>query len=106
MRDLLILFDLKIGEKKVPLECYLLNRVSHIDGVINLIDYCDVGKEFVIVMERMNPCKNLGQIIQQNRRGSLGERISRIYFRQMVDAVIKCYQAGVVHRDIKVIYSI
>ena len=94
---------MKIEEKEVPLECSLLNRVSHVDGVVNLIEYCDVGKEFVIVMERMVPCQNLGQIIQQSRAGSLGEQRARIYFRQLVNAVVKCYQAGVLHRDIKVI---
>ena len=95
---------MKIEEKEVPLECSLLNRVSHVDGVVNLIEYCDVGKEFVIVMERMVPCQNLGQIIRaESRAGSLGEQRARIYFRQLVNAVVKCYQAGVLRRDIKVI---
>ena len=96
---------MKIEKKEVPLECCMLNRVSHIGGVIDMIDYCDAGKEFVIVMERMVPCKNLGQLIQQNREGSLGEPMARIYFHQLFNAVVSCYHAGILHRDIKVIHQ-
>ena len=92
-----------MGESEVPLECCLLHQVSHIDGVIALIDFCDVGKEFAIVMERMVQSKNLAQVMAQLGHRSLGEVTARIYFRQLIAAVVQCYQAGVLHRDIKVI---
>ena len=50
-------------------------------------------------MERPANSRDLFDFISQHR--TLGEDTARNLFKQVVDTVIKCYERGVVHRDIK-----
>ena len=84
----------------MPLEYCLLRQVSHCNGVVKLLDACDTGDVFIVVMERMESCKDLFDFITE--RGALPEAMAKNFFRQVVEAVIQCHRAGVVHRDIKV----
>lgn len=93
-----------MNDTRVPLEYCLLRQVSQCNGVVKLLDACDTGDVFVVVMERMESCKDLFDFITE--RGALPESMAKNFFRQVVEAVIQCHRAGVVHRDIKVkIYS-
>jgi serine/threonine protein kinase len=84
---------------RVPLEVALLSRVQHVDGVIKLLDYFDVGKRVVIVLERPLPSKDLFDYITEQH--CCTETECRDLFRQIVTCVFECYKAGVLHRDIK-----
>jgi len=85
---------------RVPLEIYLMCKVSHIEGVIKLLDYYERNDSFIIIMERPEPSKDLFDYITE--KGILEEHLARDFFRQIVETIICCHKAGVVHRDIKV----
>jgi serine/threonine protein kinase len=84
---------------RVPLEVLLLHKVSHVDGVIKLLDFFERNDSFVIVMERPEPAKDLFDYITE--KGMVEEHIAREFFKQIVETIIQCHKAGVVHRDIK-----
>jgi len=84
---------------RVPLEFCLLRQVSHVPGVVKLLDACDTGDVFVLVMQRMESCKDLFDFITDG--GALPEAMAKSFFRQVVEAIIQCHRAGVIHRDIK-----
>jgi len=83
----------------VPLEIWLMHKVSHVKGVIKLLDYYEKSDSFILVMERPHPSKDLFDYITE--KGALPENVARDFFRQLVHTVADIHQAGVVHRDIK-----
>lgn len=85
---------------RVPLEFCLLRQVAHVPGVVRLLDACDADDVFVLVMERAESSQDLFDFITE--RGALPEQAARNFFRQVVEAVVQCHRAGVIHRDIKV----
>lgn len=88
-----------INGERVPLEICLLQRVSHIPGVIKLITWFERSDCFIIVMERPEAVKDLFDYITD--RKLVPESEARYLFRQVVDIVRQCHSAGVIHRDIK-----
>ncbi|XP_067126023.1 serine/threonine-protein kinase pim-1-like isoform X2 [Centruroides vittatus] len=91
--------SLEIGGHRVPLEICLLRKVRHIKAVINLLDWYERSDSFIIVMERPEPVKDLFDFITE--KGYLEEKLSRMFFRQVVEATVACHKVGVIHRDIK-----
>lgn len=85
--------------RMVPLEIVLLMRCRGIPGVIQTIDWFERPEGYMIVMERPSPSTDLFDYISE--RGALTESVARDYFRQVVDTVLACYRANVIHRDIK-----
>ena len=76
-----------------------MHKVSHVKGVIKLLDYYEKSDSFILVMERPHPSKDLFDYITE--KGALPETVARDFFRQLVHTVADIHQAGVVHRDIK-----
>jgi len=84
---------------RLPLEISLLRKVDHISGVIKLIDWYERSDSFIIIMERPEAVKDLFDFITE--KAVLEEKLSRLFFRQVVETVSACHKAGVIHRDIK-----
>ena len=84
--------------RELPLEVSFLHRLSHIKGVIRLIDACISHKQLIIVMEHIESSMDLHKLMQ---RKMLAPELTRSLFRQLVETVIECHAAGIIHRDIK-----
>ena len=91
-------FRMNPALKRPPLEVRLLHKLSHIKGVIRLIDACYSGGSLIIVMERV---ENAMDLLAFAEKHTLTPELTRSLFRQLVETVIECHSAGVVHRDIK-----
>jgi len=89
----------QICEDRVPMEVSLLHLLKNIPGIVKLVDYFERHDSFIIVMERPEPCKDLFDFITE--KGVLEEQLARNFFRQVVETVLACQQAGIIHRDIK-----
>ena len=90
--------DLNLDSKVLPLEVRLMHRLSHIKGVVKLIDACYLARCLIIVMEREENSMDLSSFMEMYE---LTPELTRSVFRQLVETVIECHRAGVVHRDIK-----
>lgn len=89
----------QINGCKVPLEICLLRRLVNVPGVISILDYYERENGYIMIMERPENSQDLFDFITE--RGPMDENISRVFFRHIVETVICCQNAGVVHGDIK-----
>ena len=89
----------QLGGRTVPMEICLLKKVSHVKGVVKLLDYFESVDSFIIVMERPEAVKDLYDYITE--KVFLDEKLSRVFFHQVVESIIGCHKSGVIHRDIK-----
>ena len=83
---------------KIPLEVSLMLRVSHVKGVVKVLDACSDNDTTIIVMERVESCMDLSQYVEKN---GLTPELAQSFFRQLVGTVIECHAARVIHHDIK-----
>lgn len=83
----------------MPLEVALMSAVKNVKGAVKILDYFERSDSFVIVMERPESCKDMFDFISE--KGCLEEKTARGFFRQVVQTVLDCHEAGVIHRDIK-----
>jgi serine/threonine protein kinase len=70
-----------------------------VEGCIQMLDYYEKPKSFVLVMERPELCKDLFDVITE--RGPLLDSVARELFRKIVLTLKRVHAAGVTHRDIK-----
>ena len=88
---------------RVPLEVYLMRKVAHVEGVIQLIDYFELPECYLLIMERIGAsaqsCKDLFDFISDS--GPLKEDLARGIFKQVVKTISECHNSRVIHRDIK-----
>lgn len=89
----------QLNNQRIPLEICLLRKVANIPGVIKVLDYYVRADSYIIIMERPDHVKDLFDFITE--KGNLDEVMARDFFRQIVDTLIQCHKAGVIHRDIK-----
>ncbi|XP_076351261.1 serine/threonine-protein kinase pim-1-like [Tachypleus tridentatus] len=85
--------------QRVPIEVCLLRRLGGVPGVIRMLDCYERPDSFIIVMEKPEVVQDLFDFITE--RGVLDEKLTRLLFRQVVETVMACHDAYVIHRDIK-----
>jgi len=84
---------------RVPLELKLLSTVQNVEGVIKLLDFYERTDSFIYILEKPKETKDLFDFITDCK--AVEEAVAKKFFRQVVETVIACHDAGVVHRDIK-----
>ena len=89
---------LDIFNKDLPMEVSFMDRLSHVDGVIKLIDASYEKKTLTIVMERIEDSMDLISFIET---GKMTPQLIQPIFRQLVSILIECHNTSVIHRDIK-----
>ena len=88
-----------INGQRVPQELTFLLNLQSVAGVVKLLDFYEREDSFIYVMEKPREHMDLFDYITNKTR--LEEHLARTFFKQVVDIVVACSQAGVVHRDIK-----
>ncbi|KAK3506266.1 hypothetical protein QTP70_016134, partial [Hemibagrus guttatus] len=87
----------------VPSEVVLMMMTSMqpvCSNVIELLEWFDMGHQFVMIMERPSPSMDLLKFMEL-QKGSLSEAQARDIMAQVIRAARHCCGRGVVHRDIK-----
>lgn len=82
-----------------PLEIVLLRKVSHLPGVVKMIEWFCEPEGFIIVMEYFESSVDLYTLVSKDNE--LSEDLARHFFCQLLYTVFYMFEAGVVHRDIK-----
>ncbi|ROL44238.1 Serine/threonine-protein kinase pim-2 [Anabarilius grahami] len=95
---------LSIFGKALPNEVAMMIRVSEgpsVPQIIKLLDWYETRKEYILVIERPAPCKDLRQYLVQNG-GRISESKAQVVMHQAVTAARTCFEKGVFHSDIKI----
>jgi proto-oncogene serine/threonine-protein kinase Pim-3 len=98
--------EMIINTTRIPLEIALMIRVRESDKCIKIYDYLEQKHCFIIIMERLERCKDLFDLITEFSHvnhvfyGLSGE-LAKDYFRQIVEAVLEIRRMGILHRDLK-----
>ncbi|XDV14848.1 hypothetical protein PO909_015027, partial [Leuciscus waleckii] len=88
---------------QVPLEVglsILANRGPKVKEIIELLDWQDQPDQYIMVLERPSPCKDLLDFLNDHD-GILNEDTVRFIMTQATTAAHMCCRRGVFHRDIK-----
>ncbi|KAG0710371.1 Serine/threonine-protein kinase pim-3 [Chionoecetes opilio] len=85
--------------KRVPLEVALLLRVGPHPPGGPPPELAGEDDSFLLILERPEPCK--ASMSTSRKRGPLPEDEARNLMLQVVNIVMACHAAGVIHRDIK-----
>ena len=89
------------GNRSLPLEVVLLQRMQVIPSVVRLIEYLELARCFVLVMERPNGFVDLFDYNVDWNLVNMSELDTQKVFSQVLHAVMEMHKLGVVHRDIK-----
>ena len=81
------------------MELRLLHSVQGLEGVVTLIEYFEREDSFIFVLEHPSNTKDMFDYITE--KGFIAEKVARYFFKQVVETVLACHEAGVLHRDIK-----
>ncbi|XP_036382166.1 serine/threonine-protein kinase pim-1-like [Megalops cyprinoides] len=90
-------------EEPIPKEVALMRAVNAGSGhenVLNLYEWFDRDMSYAMVLERVDPCKDLWSFIE-DRGTELNEDEARCVIKQLLAALRHCEERGVVHRDVK-----
>ncbi|XP_057900716.1 serine/threonine-protein kinase pim-1-like [Melospiza georgiana] len=89
-----------VSDPTAPLEIVLLAKVSTgFPGVVQLLEWLELPKDILMVLERPERRQDLHRFIRARR--FLPEEEARELFRQVLEAVRHCTSCGVLHRNIK-----
>ncbi|XP_051718411.1 serine/threonine-protein kinase pim-2-like [Ctenopharyngodon idella] len=89
--------------KSLPNEIAMMIQVSKgpsVPQIIKLLDWYETRKEYILVIERPTPCKDLRKYLVQND-GRISESKARAVMHQVVTAARICFERGIFHSDIK-----
>ncbi|XP_076045839.1 serine/threonine-protein kinase pim-2-like [Oratosquilla oratoria] len=86
-------------ERRVPLEVALLQKVQHVQEVVQLDEYFFDRSSLYMVMELIPGAVDLWDYT--SKVGNLENEDARSVFQQLVKAVSQCHAAGVIHGDIQ-----
>ncbi|KAK3547675.1 hypothetical protein QTP86_026926, partial [Hemibagrus guttatus] len=87
----------------LPSEVLLMMMTSEppaCSSVIELLEWCDMGHQFIMIMERPSPSMDLLKFMSL-QNGYLSEAQAQYIMAQVIRAARHCCDRGVVHRDIK-----
>nr|XP_023653977.1 serine/threonine-protein kinase pim-2-like [Paramormyrops kingsleyae] len=90
-------------EKPLPVEVALmvhLNSEPTCSSILKLIEWFDLPSEYVLVLERPEPCMDLMQYIR-SQGNFLSEEVAQHVLMQLLNALNHCQSKGIIHRDIK-----
>lgn len=79
----------------------IVSRPPVCEHVLELVDWFEQPKKFILVLERPTSCMDLYDYCEM-MGGKLNEAMARVIMLQVVLAVRHCRDRGVIHRDIKV----
>ncbi|MBN3296418.1 TFB2M transferase, partial [Amia calva] len=77
-----------------------MQRVGTDAGVIQLLDFFELPNEYLLVLERPEPCPDLFSYAR-DRGNRLDEDQATDFPRQLVQTLQLCHERGVLHRDVK-----
>lgn len=82
----------------VRVECSILQKVKGHPNIVQFYELLEDAENFYIFLERLVGI-DLFVFLEENHKVS--ERVARALFLQLVDAVSRLHQLGIVHRDLK-----
>ncbi|PAA47873.1 hypothetical protein BOX15_Mlig027017g4, partial [Macrostomum lignano] len=85
--------------QKLPVEIVLLQKCQHIRGIVQPIAYYEGPNEWVIVMKKIKKCMDLFDYISNKQ--FLAEVEAKSFMKQLLETLLACHEAGILHRDIK-----
>ncbi|PAA80906.1 hypothetical protein BOX15_Mlig002559g4 [Macrostomum lignano] len=86
-------------DKLVPIEIVLLHMCRNVPGIVQPVEYYEGDREWLVVMQRVQKCKDLFDYISTKRY--LDETEAKDLMRQLLHTLTECHEVGVLHRDIK-----
>ncbi|KAK2865557.1 hypothetical protein Q7C36_001613 [Tachysurus vachellii] len=89
--------------EELPTEVALMMMASKppvCSNIVELLEWFDMGSEFVMILERPSPCMDLVEF-QKLQKGFLSESQARDIMVQVIRAARHCRDRGVFHCDIR-----
>ncbi|MCL4136771.1 UNVERIFIED_CONTAM: hypothetical protein GTU68_032213, partial [Idotea baltica] len=86
-------------KKIMPREIAILNRLSSVPRVIQLLDWYEDDDSFLLIFDRPEPCLDLFEYISLKK--FIQENEAKKLFREAVSVASSMYESGIIHRDIK-----
>ncbi|XP_030578799.1 serine/threonine-protein kinase pim-3-like isoform X2 [Archocentrus centrarchus] len=76
-------------------------RSGRTSAAVSLLDWFDLRKELILVMERPVPAVDLWEYIEENG-GTLTEETAKAILKQLIEAAKELEDKNIFHRDIKI----
>ena len=75
----------EVDNEIVPIEVGLLHKVSGVEGVLRLYQFCEHGTSFVYILERLENSMNIYDYLFGQEKRVVDEQLGRKYFSQIID---------------------